>query len=133
MKTTNLLVLLLTFLSLNYAVAQDFEGKLTFEMDYDLPESMEAQRSMMPSEMIMYVKGKNSRVEQSTMMGQQTVINNPKNDGAVLLMDMMGKKMAITMSNEEEEKAEDSAKPEITYTKETKVLDGYTCTKALVK
>ena len=125
------LVLTITLFTSTLLSAQNFEGIITSKMEYDLPEAMEAQRSMLPSEMVMYI-GKNfSRIEQKTMMGDQIVISNFDDKSAILLMNMMGKMMAIKMdSNGEEE--DSTPAPEIKYTEETKEIAGYNCKKAIV-
>ena len=125
MKTKLLSLLCLTLLIVGIN-AQTFEGKLTFGIDYELPEAMEAQRSMLPSEMIIYIAKGNVRIEQKTMMGDQNVITDTKAKKTVLLMNMMGKKMAITMTDDGKEKPT----PKIIYSKETKTIAGYECKKA---
>ena len=54
MKTKIISLLCLTLL-IGSISAQTFEGKITFGIDYELPEAMEAQRSMLPSEMLIYI------------------------------------------------------------------------------
>ena len=125
MKTKLLSLLCLTLLIVGIN-AQTFEGKLTFGIDYELPEAMEAQRSMLPSEMIIYIAKGHVRIEQKTMMGDQNVITDTKAKKTVLLMNMMGKKMAITMTDDGKEKPT----PKIIYSKETKTIAGYECKKA---
>jgi GLPGLI family protein len=125
MKTKLLSLLCLTLL-IGGINAQTFEGKLTFGIDYELPEAMEAQRSMLPSEMIIYIAKGHVRIEQKTMMGDQNVITDTKAKKTVLLMNMMGKKMAITMTDDGKEKPT----PKIIYSKETKTIAGYECKKA---
>ena len=125
MKTKLLSLLCLTLLIVGIN-AQTFEGKLTFGIDYELPEAMEAQRSMLPSEMIIYITKGHVRIEQKTMMGDQNVITDTKAKKTVLLMNMMGKKMAITMTDDGKEKPT----PKIIYSNETKTIAGYECKKA---
>jgi len=123
---TRLLTLLSLILLVGSVSAQTFEGKITFGIDYELPEAMEAQRSMLPSEMIIYITKGHVRIEQKTMMGDQNVITDTKAKTSVLLMNMMGKKMAITMADDGKEKAE----PKIEYSSDTKKIAGYECKKA---
>ena len=123
---TKLLSLLCLTLIIGSISAQTFEGKLTFGIDYELPEAMEAQRSMLPSEMIIYITKGHVRIEQKTMMGDQNVITDTKAKKTVLLMNMMGKKMAITMTDDGKEKPT----PKIIYSSETKTIAGYECKKA---
>ena len=125
MKTKIISLLCLTLL-IGSISAQTFEGKITFGIDYELPEAMEAQRSMLPSEMIIYIAKGHVRIEQKTMMGEQNVITDTKAKTSVLLMNMMGKKIAITMTDDGKEKPT----PKIVYSKDTKTIAGYECKKA---
>jgi len=122
---------LITLLSLILLVgnlnAQTFEGKITFGIDYELPEAMEAQRAMLPSDMVIYITKGHVRIEQKTMMGDQNVITDTKAKTSVLLMNMMGKKMAITMADD----GKDKPTPKIAYSDETKKIAGYDCKKAI--
>jgi len=124
---TKLISLLCLSLLIGSVSAQVFEGKITFGIDYELPEAMEAQRSMLPSEMIVYITKGHVRIEQKTMMGDQNVITDTKAKTTVLLMNMMGKKMAITMNDDGKEQPT----PTIVYSKETKTIAGYECKKAI--
>ena len=124
---TKLMTLLCLSLLIGSISAQMFEGKITFGIDYELPEAMESQRSMLPSEMIIYITKGHVRIEQKTMMGDQNVITDTKAKTTVLLMNMMGKKMAITMNDDGKEKPT----PTIVYSKETKKIAGYECKKAI--
>jgi len=82
---------------------------------------------MLPSEMIVYITKGHVRIEQKTMMGDQNVITDTKAKTTVLLMNMMGKKMAITMNDDGKEQPT----PTIVYSKETKTIAGYECKKAI--
>lgn len=127
---TRLFNTLLLVLAVSFASAQTFIGKITYDIDYELPEAMESQRAMLPSEMIMYIGKQNTRIEQKTMMGDQIVISNTKEKTAVLLMNMMGQKMAIKMDNKD---AQEAPKPVIEYVSGIKNIAGYSCKKAIVK
>ena len=75
------------------SIAQkEFEGHIVFSQDYELPESMEAQRSMLPTEMHMYIGDNHTKIVQSTMFGDQIVIAEHESKMSTLLMDMMGQK-----------------------------------------
>ena len=134
--------LLVTFMALAIAlptIAQkSFEGTVTFGLEYkDLPAEMAAMEAMLPDESVTRIKGQKTRVEQSMGMGMsQVVITDIKNESGTLLMDMMGQKMAVSMSKEELEKMEKKGadkKPEFKYSdSETKEIAGYKCSKATV-
>lgn len=115
-----------------------FEGTIKFALSYeDLPAEMAAMEAMLPDEMTTVIKGEKSRLEQSMGMGMTSVtITDMKKGSGVLLMDMMGKKIAMEMSKEEFEKMDkkkaSEKKPEFKYTDETKEIAGYKCKKALI-
>lgn len=116
-----------------------FEGTINFSLEYqDLPAEMAAMEAMLPDEMTTMIKGEKTRLEQSLGMGMsQITITDMKKGNGVLLMNMMGKKMAMEMSKEELEKMDkknkSKEKPEFKYVDgETKKIAGYDCKKALV-
>ncbi|MGB1317787.1 MAG: DUF4412 domain-containing protein, partial [Flavobacteriales bacterium] len=114
-----------------------FEGSITFGLEYkDLPAEMAAMEAMLPDEMTTRVKGDKTRMEQSMGMGMsQVTITDMKKKSGMLLMDMMGKKMAVEMSKDEldkMDKKDKSKKPEFKYVDGTKEVAGYKCKRALV-
>ena len=124
----NITTLIFLTLFSNVFFSQKFEGVITYSIDYELPEIMEAQRSMLPSEMNTYCKKKTTRVEQKTAMGDQIVISSTKTGESTLLMNMMGQKMAIEVGNQKDNKNESI--PSIVYSQESKTIAGYLCEKA---
>lgn len=114
-----------------------FEGTVVYGLEYqDLPPEMAAMSAMLPDEMTTMIKGEKSRVEQSLGMGMsQVTITDSKKENGTLLMDMMGKKMAVEMSKKELEdlnkKGGKDKKPEFKYLDETKEIAGYKCKKAI--
>lgn len=114
-----------------------FEGTVTYSLEYqDLPAEMAMMEAMLPDEMTTQIKGDKTRIEQSLGMGMsQVTIMDTKKESGVLLMDMMGQKMAVEMSKEEAEKmnkkSADAEKPEFKYLDETKEIAGYKCKKAI--
>lgn len=125
-KTTLLLVSIILFTNL---WCQKFEGTINFSLEYDLPEIMEQQRSMLPKDMVTYCKKDFSRVEQKTAMGDQIVITNSKTGASTLLLNMMGQKMAIQI-NAEDDINTSTNKPSINYINESKTIAGYKCDRA---
>ena len=109
-----------------------FEGTITYGIEYeDLPEEMEAMKSMLPSETIIRIKDSKTRTEQSMGMGSTISIYDRKDNTSVTLMDMMGSKVAIKMNPKDEKKAKKEAKVlDIKYLDETKEIAGYKCKKA---
>jgi len=125
----NILTLILSLTTLPF-IAQDFSGKITFEIDYDLPEAMEPQRSMLPTEMITHIGKQHSKVIQNTMLGEQITIINFKTKITTSLINLMGQKIAIEMGDIFES-SENSNKPTIEYIDDSKTIAGYECKKAI--
>ncbi len=96
--------LVLAFVALAIALPtfaqKKFEGTITFGLEYqDLPAEMAAMSAMLPDEMITQIKGDKTRLEQSLGMGMsQVTITDLKKGSGTLLMNMMGKNMAVEMS-----------------------------------
>lgn len=134
--------LILAFVAIAIALPslaqKNFEGTIKYALTYeDLPAEMAAMEAMLPDEMITIIKGEKSRLEQSMGMGMSSVtITDMKKGSGVLLMDMMGKKMAMEMTKEEFEKMDkknaSKKEPEFKYMDETKEIAGYKCKKAVV-
>ena len=115
--------------------AQKFEGKITYSIEYDeIPEALEAYEAMLPKESSITIKGTKSKAEQSMGgMGTSSVITDSKTNSSLMLISMMGQKMAVKMSAEEiAEQKKAAPKTTTKITKTTKKIAGYTCTKAIV-
>ncbi len=126
-KMLSLLSVMAIFVGSSFA---QFEGKVVFGLDYELPEAMESQRSMLPSEMDMLISKNKTKVIQNTMMGAQIVISDTKTKNSTLLMDMMGQKMAIEMPAPSDE--DEIKEPTYKYDDKTKKLAGYKCKHAIM-
>jgi GLPGLI family protein len=132
--------LVLAFVALAIALPafaqKKFEGTITFGLEYqDLPAEMAAMSAMLPDEMITQIKGDKTRLEQSLGMGMsQVTITDLKKGSGTLLMNMMGKKMAVEMSKDDLKDMDKKGdkKPEFKYVDGTKKIAGYECKKALV-
>lgn len=115
-----------------------FEGTIKFDLTYeDLPAEMAAMSAMLPDEMVTIIKGEKSRLEQSMGMGMSSVtITDMKKGSGIVLMDMMGQKIAMEMTKEELEKMDkkksSQKKPEFKYVDGAKEIAGYKCKKAIV-
>lgn len=124
---------LIVALATTLTFGQKFEGKVTLEMEYtDLPPELEQYESMLPKEMIQYVKGTKLRMEVSTMMGNNITVIDSENKTGFTLMDMMGQKKAIKMDAETFETDEKATEPTVKIVEGSKTIAGYKCKKALV-
>lgn len=119
-----------------FTFAQKFEGTIIMGIEYDnLPAELEAYESMLPKENVLKVKGNKSRVEMPSMGGEQIVIMDSDKQEGVILMNLMGQKIAMKMGPEDFKAGEEAAKEsktETEITKETKKIAGYNCTKAII-
>ena len=109
-----------------------FEGKVVYGIDYELPEAMEAQRAMLPTELDMIISKSKTKVVQNTMMGTQVVITDQKSESSTLLMDMMGQKIAINMPAPTEEDKAKEGNFSFKYDDKTKKIAGYKCKHSLM-
>ena len=136
MKTKHLIFYLLLISSA--ALAQNTKhstssGKIIFNITY--PESTldEATLSNLPKESTMYFKDDKVKVEVTMPMGKTTVISDNKVGEGLMLMDMMGSKTAIKINQEEMMKEKEAkGKTKVVNTRESKIIAGYTCMKAIV-
>jgi len=132
--------LVLAFVALAIALPtfaqKKFEGTIVFGLEYqDLPAEMAAMSAMLPDEMTTQIKGDKTRLEQSLGMGMsQVTITDMKKGSGTLLMNMMGKKMAVEMSKDDLKDMDKKSdkKPEFKYVEGTKKIAGYECKKALM-
>ncbi|MDA9262431.1 DUF4412 domain-containing protein [bacterium] len=124
------ILLISTILSVN---AQTFEGEITYKITYsDLPAEAEIYKAMLPKKSIVVMKNEKTMTEQKLMgMIKMKVISNTKTNKAVMLMDALGKKIMM----EEDIKPDETPKSDYTVTKskETKIIAGYKCNKAILK
>lgn len=126
MKFTALILGLLMSISL---VAQDFQGVITYKISYeDLPDEMKPYESMLPKESKLLYRDKMSKsITNNPMTGGETIVLTDNEKGeALVLMDLMGQKYAISSKDEGEDAEE---KPEVNYedTGEEKEIAGYKC------
>lgn len=126
-----LLLLSCLFLAV-FANAQDFEGKVVY--DIKLPATLDPQmKMMMPKEAVGYFKDGKVRMETQAAMGMTTTsIANSKSGESVVLMNVMGSKYAIKGSGDDKEEKEMMERTEVKLSDSTKTVAGYTCKKAVV-
>ena len=113
--------------------AQNFEGVITYKITITGAGVSDDMKAMMPKSATLIIKGAKSRMEMSMGMGTTVGIADAESKTAITLMDMMGKKIAIKMNNDEILKEMgDETKISVETTNETKKILGYTCKKAII-
>ncbi len=108
--------------------AKSFEGKITYDIFY--PEDQGG--AQLEGELVYYLKGNKSRLEQPMGSGmKQIVLSDHDKKTRKILLNFMGKKICISMDETEFVKMEEGKLiPEIAYTKEKKEIGGMACKKA---
>lgn len=111
---------------------KSFQGKVTYGIEYtELPAQLAGMEAMLPDEMVVAIRENLSRVDQSMGMGmRQSTIVDSKTGKATMMLDMMGKKISVEMSEDDLDKKEKKVKPEIKYLDGTKDIAGYNCKRA---
>lgn len=125
-------------LTAGLSFAQMTEGKITYSMEFtsDDPDMAMYTSMMQGSKMeLSFMPGKSKAAISMGAMGTMVTTSDEKADKTLMLMDMMGQKMAMTgtLSAAEKDAASEGTAPKYSFemTNETKVIAGYTCTKAI--
>ena len=119
MKT--LLIIGVTLLIAVSCSTKTFHGSIIYKVSYDIPKNINAEAP--PSTEIKNLIGDGfTRIEQQSRMGDQVSLYFWKEKKTVILTEIMGKKMALTSND-----SEDNATYFIEEKKETKKIAGYKC------
>jgi GLPGLI family protein len=111
------------------------EGVIQYEITYPVSTSDNVMASLMPTEMKYQFKNHNSAAELSAGMGMfsTSFISNAASKTLTQLVKIMNKRYALVSNNKEvDELIQEQPKIQITFTKDTKVIAGYKCKKAIV-
>ena len=132
-KTVTVLILVLGILTSFVHAQSDFEGRVIYTITYkDLPAEAQAMEAMLPKDLVISIKGNKSRVEQSQMMGSNSVVSDMDQKNGFIEMEMAGQKLRINISTEEFNQKTNQM-PNIEYLDETKTIAGFPCKKAIMK
>lgn len=111
-------------------------GKISYSMEFssENPEMAMAIGMMQGSKMdLSFMPGK-SRLDMSMgSMMKMTTISVVKSDATLMMMEVMGQKIATESKISNSSKDESATKPAVEKTEETKDIIGYKCQKYLVK
>jgi hypothetical protein len=133
LKTAIAVVAIMMTMTGAHAQTKLDEGSIVFELtltDNDLDPQV---ASMMPKEMTMVFKGDKSKTEMKMSIGTFTIIYDAKAKTLSTLMDMMGQKMVMKLTEEDMEKQKGKEKKTtIKYLDDTKMICGFNCHKAEV-
>ena len=132
------LTFLFSFLAFQVSAQKTIrEGKLIYAISYPDMELDANMAAMLPVESVVYFNEDFSRTETAMGMGMSSAsIVNSKTGGVTTLMDMMGTKSAIVMTDEQVKDARKKSEAsglKVEITNETKEIAGYECKKAILK
>ncbi len=130
MRVANLIFALLFIATVSLA-QKPFEGRIVYAIDYDnVPNEMKGLEKMLPSEMVMTIKGTTSRIEQNSVFGgRQVAINRAEEENTIVLVDILEQKLKYSIPKDERK----GQKYRVNETDETKEIKGYTCKKATLQ
>lgn len=104
------------------------EGKITYSVEWQLPEQMKPMAANFPTELTVFFKGDSASLKTESQMYTSTSIVNTNKEYERMLLDipMMGKKFSVIFTPADQEKIEDKL-PELTLKAgtETKEIAGY--------
>ncbi|MBX3163896.1 MAG: hypothetical protein KF900_05405 [Bacteroidetes bacterium] len=110
---------------------ENYTIKMSMKMEGLPPE----YASMGEMDITTYIKGEKTRIDISSMMVNGTTVSDGKVQTSV--METMGNKIGYTTTKEEIDvyvkKEKMSGKSKIEYTNEKKTIEGYECTKAIMR
>jgi len=120
-------IALLSFTTINNTT--NFEGKIVYDISLDgsgLPP--EAMSMFKGSELVTYIKGDKRRTDMNMPMQSTITITDNKTKNTVMLMDIMGMKYLIKMTEADLKKEQDEMPDvKIKTTTETKTIAGFKC------
>jgi hypothetical protein len=109
--------------------AQDFEGVVTYKINFVNPTpEMKEMQGMLPETMDYLLKGNMTRMEMEMMGGSLITIMNGETKTSDVLMDMMGQKIHTESTMDDFEKGMDMTDVKV-HSGDTKEIAGYSCKK----
>lgn len=111
------------------------EGKVTYDITYPENNFDDNVKAVLPKEMVLSFSNNKVRMDLQMGMGMNNfIIADNETNQLVMLMDMMGNKISVKLSDKELKKKSGTAEDfVVSKTKETKEIAGYKCQKADVK
>jgi hypothetical protein len=128
-------VLAVLLLSGVNAVAQEFSGKVSYEMTYEAKgeEELGMMTMMLPKTETLYIKGNRAKIVQESTMGKNTFIKDIDKDTTFVYLEMMGQKIQLLLSQDQIEKQYNVFKAKkIEYASGKKMIDKRICKRALM-
>ena len=140
MKYASLLLALLIWPLACVFAQTPFEGVIRTTVKLvQAPPELEGMENALGQHMTTYVKGNKSRVEQTSISGNNIIITDRESRQVVMLLDMMGQKIAMTLAMTEDYPGQGVNLTEFEYagqpirmTGEIRNISGYSCEKGIL-
>ena len=120
-------IFLLVFFQLG-CYSQDFEGVINFEVSHEFLDSTLFSDIHLPNDMIYTISGEFARVDQTTVLGNQSIIKDTLTKKSVLLLKIMDDDVGIELENQ----LDSNEVKEITYLNDTKEILDFLCKKVVI-
>lgn len=137
MIRSSLLLICLLSLRLSGVGQTDFEGKVISSVKVlEAPEKLKGKESLLGQILTTFHSEGRVRAEQTGALGTTVIIKDPVKKEVVMLMDMLGQKIAMVLPVDKKTTADDYGLSisgrKLSLTGEKKQIAGYTCVKAVV-
>jgi GLPGLI family protein len=137
MKINKILGLIAAVLISIAGQSQSFSGVIKGSVKaLKVPAEMQGMESMLTQELSITLKGAKAKTELKNFMGSNTFIYDTLSREYIVLNDMMGQKIAMKKTLGPGENSQNGFMnfegTNVSFTKETKSISGYTCKKAVV-
>ena len=108
--------------------AQKFEGVINFEVSHEFLDSTLFSDIHLPNQMTYTISGEYARVDQSTVLGNQSIIKDTLSKKSILLLKIMDDDVGIEL---ESQKDTNEVK-EVTYLNDSKEILDFLCKKVVI-
>ncbi len=105
-----------------------FKGVINYKITYPDSKMEASQLAIMPQSMKVLMNGNKARIEMAMSGINQVIIMDADQQSTVILIDMMGQKVAMKPNKGADRPS--GKEPVVTVTSETKEIAGFTCKKA---
>src|SRR5918993_1903663 len=111
------------------------EGTVVYNISVQPKDASKKNTSVLNgAKAVLYLKGGLSKTELTSSLGTETTIYNGKTGNAVILREYSGQKLMITLTKDNwDEKNKKYRGLTFETTPDTKIIEGYTCKKAIGK
>ncbi len=119
----------LLFSGLSYS-QKPFKGVIEYDIIYESEKEANRKESdkILPLGMKIFYRSPKVKIEIANQIGKSVIIGDAEEESTVVLLDVLGSKLAIKNTKAEREKAMgDLPKVLIRYTENTKTIAGYLC------